>query len=92
MSDPILSVRQAVKTYGSFRALDAVDLDIREGEFLTLLGPSGSGKTTLLSTQTYWELGVTMLLILMEALEAGRERNIMRVMGMMIVEDVVVVI
>ncbi|MDK3018877.1 ABC transporter ATP-binding protein [Pseudodonghicola flavimaris] len=49
MSDPILSVRKAVKTYGEFRALDAVDLDIREGEFLTLLGPSGSGKTTLLS-------------------------------------------
>ncbi|MEO0764248.1 MAG: ATP-binding cassette domain-containing protein, partial [Pseudomonadota bacterium] len=29
-------------------ALDSVDLDIRQGEFLTLLGPSGSGKTTLL--------------------------------------------
>lgn len=49
MSEPILSVRQAIKTYGDFRALDAVDLDIREGEFLTLLGPSGSGKSTLLS-------------------------------------------
>ncbi|MBU2960769.1 ABC transporter ATP-binding protein [Citreicella sp. C3M06] len=49
MSEPILSVRQAIKTYGDFRALDAVNLDIREGEFLTLLGPSGSGKSTLLS-------------------------------------------
>jgi putative spermidine/putrescine transport system ATP-binding protein len=29
-------------------ALDSVDLDIKSGEFLTLLGPSGSGKTTLL--------------------------------------------
>ncbi|MBT8433337.1 MAG: ATP-binding cassette domain-containing protein, partial [Gammaproteobacteria bacterium] len=29
-------------------ALDSVDLEIRSGEFLTLLGPSGSGKTTLL--------------------------------------------
>ena len=36
------------KRYGDLYALDAVDLDIRSGEFLTLLGPSGSGKTTLL--------------------------------------------
>ncbi len=49
MPSPIISVRNAVKTYGEVRALDSVQLDIREGEFLTLLGPSGSGKTTLLS-------------------------------------------
>lgn len=36
------------KRYGSFEALRAVDIDIRSGEFLTLLGPSGSGKTTML--------------------------------------------
>jgi putative spermidine/putrescine transport system ATP-binding protein len=36
------------KRYGELYALDSVDLDIRSGEFLTLLGPSGSGKTTLL--------------------------------------------
>jgi iron(III) transport system ATP-binding protein len=36
------------KSYGSYRALRDVDLDIPSGTFFTLLGPSGCGKTTLL--------------------------------------------
>jgi len=43
-----ITIRGLSKTYGEVHALDAVDLDVRSGEFLTLLGPSGSGKTTLL--------------------------------------------
>ncbi|MEO9189422.1 MAG: ABC transporter ATP-binding protein [Acetobacteraceae bacterium] len=43
-----LSIRDVIKTYGPVTALAGATLDLREGEFLTLLGPSGSGKTTLL--------------------------------------------
>lgn len=43
-----IRISEVTKSYGSFNALDSVSLDVRSGEFLTLLGPSGSGKTTLL--------------------------------------------
>ncbi len=43
-----ITIRQLTKSYGKLTILDSVDLDVRSGEFLTLLGPSGSGKTTLL--------------------------------------------
>ncbi|SHK08415.1 putative spermidine/putrescine transport system ATP-binding protein [Pseudonocardia thermophila] len=45
-----LELRGLTKRYGGEApAVDAVDLDIEPGEFLTLLGPSGSGKTTTLN-------------------------------------------
>ena len=43
-----VELRGIVKHYGPHRAIDGLDLEIRAGEFITLLGPSGSGKTTTL--------------------------------------------
>ena len=44
----IVSIRGLTRTFGEVKAVTGVDLDIFEGEFITLLGPSGSGKTTVL--------------------------------------------
>ncbi|MFT5114853.1 MAG: putative spermidine/putrescine transport system ATP-binding protein, partial [Parasphingorhabdus sp.] len=43
-----VNLSKVVKRFGDFTALHELDLDIKEGEFLTLLGPSGCGKTTTL--------------------------------------------
>jgi ABC-type Fe3+/spermidine/putrescine transport system ATPase subunit len=48
MEHPHVAIRNVTKTFGNFKALDSVSLEIAQGSFTTLLGPSGCGKTTLL--------------------------------------------
>jgi putative spermidine/putrescine transport system ATP-binding protein len=45
---PFLRLERLSKAYGMVRAVDRLDLDIKRGEFVSLLGPSGCGKTTTL--------------------------------------------
>jgi spermidine/putrescine transport system ATP-binding protein len=45
---PILELRKLTRTFGALTAVNAIDLEIAEGEFFTIVGPSGSGKTTML--------------------------------------------
>ncbi len=47
MSVPI-SIAGVSRTFGQFRALNAIDLEVSPGEFVAVIGPSGCGKTTLL--------------------------------------------
>ncbi len=46
MSDDAISVEQLVKTFGSTRALDGLDLTVAHGSVHGFLGPNGSGKST----------------------------------------------
>lgn len=55
-ADAAISLRVIRKTFGNVVAVDEVNLDVMDGEFLTLLGPSGSGKTTVLRMIAGFEL------------------------------------
>lgn len=48
MSDCIIRVKDLTKSFGDKVVLDNINLEVKKGEFVTILGPSGCGKTTLL--------------------------------------------
>jgi branched-chain amino acid transport system ATP-binding protein len=50
MNGPLLSVEGVKTFYGSVMALKGVDLEVREGEIVTLIGSNGAGKSTLMMT------------------------------------------
>ncbi len=50
MSEPLLSVRGVETYYGNIIALKGVDMDVHEGEIVTLIGANGAGKSTLMMT------------------------------------------
>jgi putative spermidine/putrescine transport system ATP-binding protein len=55
-SVPAVRLEGVTKRFGDLAAVDAVDLEVRDGEFFSMLGPSGSGKTTTLRMIAGFEL------------------------------------
>lgn len=53
---PIFNMHAAVKRFGDFTALHAVDFSLEKGEVVSIIGPSGSGKSTLLRCMNMLEL------------------------------------
>ena len=64
MPEPVISVRNLVKTYGELRAVDGISFDVQKGEVFAFLGPNGAGKTTTVEiietirTHTSGEVGI----------------------------------
>src|SRR5690349_10306801 len=50
MSSPLLSVRGVTAYYGRVKALKGVDIDVNDGEIVTMIGANGAGKSTLMMT------------------------------------------
>ena len=50
MTKPLLTVRGVETFYGKIQALKGIDIDVNEGEIVTLIGSNGAGKSTLMMT------------------------------------------
>ena len=48
MNESVVSIKGLVKKYGSFTAVNGIDIEVKRGEVFGLLGPNGAGKTTTL--------------------------------------------
>lgn len=69
-----LQIIDVSKFYGTFQALDRVNLECGAGEFVTILGSSGSGKTTLLKAIAGFEQSSSGIILINNEDVAGKNR------------------
>lgn len=70
----MIEIKNVTKKFDGFVAVDSIDLDINNGDFIGLLGPNGAGKTTLIKMLTAL-LKPTKGKIYIEGKEVGRNNN-----------------
>ncbi|HEY1667284.1 MAG TPA: ATP-binding cassette domain-containing protein [Trebonia sp.] len=81
---PAIDAVGLVKTFGGLRAVDGVDLDVRQGEIFGVLGPNGAGKTTtlkMLATTLPIDAGQARVFGVDVAREPHRVRQLLGVTG-----------
>jgi putative spermidine/putrescine transport system ATP-binding protein len=69
---PAVRLESIVKRFGDVEAVAGIDLEVREGEFFSMLGPSGSGKTTTLRMIAGFELPTSGRILLHGVDVSGR--------------------
>ena len=74
----ILEIKDVHKSFGRFKALDGVNLNVEEGEVVVVIGRSGSGKSTLIRCINQLEAHDSGL-ILVDGLDASRPRDLRRI-------------
>jgi ABC-2 type transport system ATP-binding protein len=81
---PAIAATGLVKTFGQHRAVDGIDLEVRQGEIFGVLGPNGAGKTTvlkMLSTLLPIDAGQARIFGVDVAREPHRVRQLVGVTG-----------
>jgi len=73
----IIEVRDLVKKFGNFTAVDSISFNIRKGELLGFLGPNGAGKTTTIK-MIIGLLGITSGKVLLEGIDLRENRGIVK--------------
>lgn len=70
-----IDIKGLTKSYGSFTAVDNLDMQVGKGEFMGLLGPNGAGKSTTLKSITGL-VRPTSGTILVNGIDARNHRNL----------------